>query len=213
MFERFLSAPDQPMSQRAVKVTILIVVVMLIVAGIGFSIRDAIVADEEQPSAAAPTASPTPQEQAPTSDPAAPGDPSRAQDWFPLSMGEFTAAGETAQAFLADTATVDSSRDDWQDHVARVSRWATTPHAETLTTPDGIAEGLWRVLAAEEGVSWIGEAQVEEITYFEERAVTVHLSLTANPSTGEDPKDLGSYGVTVTTREGGTWKVDRAEVL
>lgn len=214
MFERLISAPDQPMSQRATRTAILIVVGILIVGGIFFSVRDAVTDDEPEPEqVAAPSAAPTAPPQAPTPAPAAPAGTGRAEDWFALSMDEFTAAGETAAAFLADAATVDSGRDDWEAQVDRVSRWATKPHAQTLDTSDGIAEGLWRVLAADEDVAWIGAAQVEQITYFEERSVTLHLSLSATPSTGGQAKDLGSYGVTVTTREGGRWKVDRAEVL
>ncbi|MFY7069054.1 hypothetical protein ACOQFV_24620 [Nocardiopsis changdeensis] len=214
MFERLISAPDQPMSQRGTRIAILIVVALLIAGGLFFTVRDAVTGDDPGPEqTAAPSPTPTVPPQEPTRAPAAPADAGRAEDWFPLSMAEFTAAGETATAFLADAATVDSGRDDWTTHVDRVSRWATEPHAETLTTTDGIAEGLWRVLAADADVAWIGSAQVEQITYFEERSVTLHLSLSATPTTGGEVKDLGEYGVTVTTREGGRWKVDRAEIL
>lgn len=209
----FDSQTDQPLSQRGTAIAIGVVVALLLGVGLFSMVRDWLSPDQEQEQTQEQAA-----EQEPAPSPAsqtapASGGAAEVDDWFPHSRGEFAEAGQAAADFVADVATVDSGRDDWDDHAERVGEWATESYAVTLTTPDGIAEGVWRVLARDASVTWTGSASVTEVTYFDPTTVTFVIVLQAEPDTGEEPTDLGEYGVTMTTTQGAGWNVERAEML
>ncbi|GAA1451080.1 hypothetical protein [Nocardiopsis tropica] len=201
---------DQPLPQRLTRTLIIGAVVILVAIG-GFTlIRDQFT--EEEPPPPEPSAAPSPQATAQPTAPAGGDNLAQVDDWFPHSRTEFAEAGGVAADFAADVATIDYTRDDWDSHAERLGQWATDPYAVTLTTADGVAEGIWRALA-NDADAWTGSADVVEVTYFDPTSVTIVVQVQAEPDTGEDPTDLGEFSVDLTTNEGPGWRVDRAELL
>ncbi|GAA1463483.1 hypothetical protein NE857_33945 (plasmid) [Nocardiopsis exhalans] len=207
----FNSQTDRPLSRRGTTIAIGVVVAMFMGVGLFSIISDRLSSDPDQEQAQEQVVEPQPFLEPQT--PPANGAIDEVDGWFPHSRGEFAEAGGRAADFVADVATVDSGRDDWDSHTERVGAWATDSYAVTLTTPDGIAEGPWRVLARDASVAWTGAASVTEVTYFDPTTVTFVVAAESEPNTGEEPTDLGEYGVTMTTTQGGGWRVERAEQL
>ncbi|WP_150255309.1 hypothetical protein [Nocardiopsis deserti] len=199
---------DQPLPQRLARALIIGAVVVLVVIG-GFTlIRDQFT--EEEP-AAAPSAEPSPE---PTATPAAPDRSTvdEVDDWFPHSRAEFAEAGQAAEDFLGQVATIDFTRDDFEAHSERLGDHATDTQAVTLTTADGIAEGVWRVLGQDTSVdTWTGQADVDQVRAYDPSSIHFLMSLEADPEGEADPKDLGEYLVIMTRTSGGTWTVELAE--
>lgn len=212
MFDDFRE--DRPLPERVRKGLIVGAVALLLVVG-GFTlVRDAFTDDEDQQTAQQPPESePT---DGPTDGPAGEpgttgrGDTGRVEDWFPHSRDEFAAAGQTAEEFLSATATIDYDSDDFDDHADSLSAWTDDTHATTLTTPSGIAEGIWRVLGQEEEVTaWTGQARVDQVRSYGSNSVEFLLDLEATPAQGgneQQTQELGSYQV-VTVNDGG-WQVE-----
>lgn len=206
MFDDFRQ--DRPLSERARKGFVVGAVVLLILVGGATLIRDLFTEDQEQETAEqAPSPEPTtPPDQ--ESDPTDTTNADRVEEWFPHSSEEFAEAGQTAEDFLAAAATVDYESDDFEGHAESLAEWADDTHAETLTTPDGIAQGIWRVLGQDgDSQAWTGQASVEQVRSYDAESVEFLVDLEAVARGGEgQEQDLGSYQVV--TVKGGGWQVE-----
>lgn len=200
---------DQPLPQRLTRALIIGAVVVLGAVGAFTLIRDHFT--EEEPPTAAPSAEPSPE---PTTAPATPDRPNveEVDEWFPHSRAEFAEAGRAAEDFLAQVATIDFSRDDFEAHSERLGDHATDAQAVTLTTADGIADGIWRVLGKDtSATAWTGQATVDQVRAYDPGSIHFLMSLEADPAGADEPKELGEYLVIMTRSSGGTWTVELAE--
>lgn len=199
---------DRPLSQQLTRALIIGAVVVLVTIGVFTLLRDQFTEDEKP---AAPSAEPSPE---PTAilDPPDRSTLEEVDDWFPHSRTEFAEAGQAAEIFLGQVATINFSRDDFEAYSERLGEHATKSQAVTLTTADGIADGIWRVLGQETGVdTWTGQANVDQVRAYDPTSIHFLVTLEADPADGDGPKDLGEYLVIMTRSPGGTWTVELAE--
>ena len=125
--------------------------------------------------------------------------------WFPFSEEDLRAAGATARAFAEAYGTIDytGSPEAYYDSMRSL---ATAEYADVLAESSR-AGAFWAEMA-EAGAIAEGRAEVESVRGFGDRSITFVVtaqSITETADSGFD-EDLGEFAVTV-AKEGRTWKV------